>query len=243
VKPLIYTHLNESSDCVICVAHVKNPSQYGVVELTEEGNIKRLVEKPKKSTSTLALAGVYLFNKTIFDGVKNIHPSWRNELEITDAIQYLVQQGKKISVQKIDGWWKDTGRPEDLLEANQLVLDGIEPSLDGVIDSTSRILGRVQVGSNSIIEPDTTIKGPSIIGRNCHIARGVYIGPYTSIGNSTQVLSGEIEGSIIMEDSIINCNKRIVDSIIGRGSRLESVENLKPAGLHFVAGDNTFFMI
>jgi len=243
VKPLIYTHVNESSDCVICVAHVKDPTQYGIVELTEEGNIERLLEKPKTSTSTLALTGVYLFNKSIFDAVKNIHPSWRNELEITDAIQYLVQQGKKISVQRIDGWWKDTGRPQDLLEANQLVLDSIESALDGDIDSTSRIIGRVQIGSNSTIGPQTTIKGPCIIGHNCHIARGVYIGPYTSIGNGTRVLSGEIEGSIIMEDSIINCNKRIVDSIIGRTSRLESADNLKPSGLHFVTGDNTFCMI
>jgi glucose-1-phosphate thymidylyltransferase len=243
VKPLIKTQLNESSDCVICVAHVKNPSQYGIVELTEEGNIERLVEKPKMSKSTLALAGVYLFNRSIFDAVKNINPSWRNELEITDAIQYLLRQGKKISVQKIDGWWKDTGRPQDLLEANQLVLDGIESSLDGVIHSTSKILGRVKVGYNSTIESQTTIKGPCIIGHNCHIASGVYIGPYTSIGNGTRVLSGEIEGSIIMEDSIINCNKRIVDSIIGRGSSLESAGSLKPSGLHFVVGDNTFFMI
>lgn len=243
VKPLLYSYFNEGSDCVICVSQVKNPEQYGIVELDSKGKPSRLAEKPKKPKSDLALAGVYLFNNSIFEAVNNIKPSYRNELEITDAIQYLLEKGKKITVQKIDGWWKDTGRPDDLLEANQLVLDDIESECLGNVDPSSRIMGKVYVGRNTIIKQNTRIKGPVIIGENCEIGPDIYIGPYTAIGDNVKVLSGEIEGSIVMQDTIINCNNRIIDSIIGRRSRLESADNMRPSGTRFVLGENTLCRI
>jgi glucose-1-phosphate thymidylyltransferase len=240
VKPLIYSYYNEASDCVICVSKVKNPEQYGVVEINSEGQILRLVEKPQKAISNLALAGVYLFNDKVFEAAKAIKPSWRNELEITDAIQYLLDTGRKIAVQNIDGWWKDTGKPEDILEANQLVLDDIQTYFENaIIDHLSHVTGKVYIGKNTIIHPNTTIKGPSTIGEDCEIGPNVYIGPYTSIGDKVKVLSGEVESSIIMSNVIINCSRRIVDSIIGKYSRLESGATILPAGIRLVLGENT----
>ena len=239
IAPIINVYYAQAPDCVICVTPVKNVSQYGIVELGNDGRIIRLVEKPVKSRSNLALVGAYLFNYSIFEAVRNIKPSWRNELEITDAIQFLVQKNKKISIQYVDGWWKDTGKPEDLLEANQLILDDITPRLDGVLHESSQVLGKVTIGKNTTIGSNTRVKGPAIIGENCKIGPNVYIGPYTSIGDNVKILSGELESCIIMENVLINCNKRIVDSIIGRQSRLESA-NLSPSsGLQFVLGDST----
>jgi glucose-1-phosphate thymidylyltransferase len=243
VRPLINNFFNYSSDCVICVATIKNPIQYGIVELDSKGKVIKLVEKPKVSTSNLALAGAYLFNDSIFEAAKKIKPSWRNELEITDAIQHLVEEGKKISVQYIDGWWKDTGKPDDLLEANQLVLDDLQSISEGVVDPSCYVSGKVTVGKNTIIKPNTRIKGPVIIGQNCEIGPTAYIGPYTSIGDRVQILSGEVEGSIIMNDVIINCRKRIIDSIIGKHTRIESADKLPSSGLRFVVGENTLCQI
>lgn len=239
VRPIINSFFNYNSDCVICVTAVRNPTQYGIVELDSKGKLIRLIEKPKEPPSNLALAGAYLFNDSIFEAAKKIKPSWRNELEITDAIQCLLESGKKISVQHIDGWWKDTGKPDDLLEANQLVLDDLQPASEGVIDPSCYITGKVTIGKNTIIKCNTRIKGPVIIGENCEIGPNVYIGPYTSIGNNVKILSGEIESSIIMQDSVINCNKRIIDSIIGRQSCLESGDDARPSGLRFVIGEST----
>jgi glucose-1-phosphate thymidylyltransferase len=240
VRPLINAYFNHSSDCVICVARVNDPSRYGIVEIDSKGKISRLVEKPQEPKSNLALAGAYLFNDSIFEAAKKIKPSWRNELEITDAIQFLLESGKKISVQQIHGWWKDTGKPEDLLEVNQLVLDDLQSSLEGcIIDASCRIIGKVSVGKNTVIKHNTVIKGPVIIGEDCEIGPNVYVGPYTSVGDNTKILSGEVEGSIIMQNVLINCDKRIIDSIIGRRSRLESGNALYPSGLRFVIGEST----
>jgi glucose-1-phosphate thymidylyltransferase len=240
LRPLINNYINNNSDCVICVTPVRNPTQYGIVEIDSKGNVTRLVEKPRETKSNLALVGAYLFNKSIFEAVKKIKPSWRNEFEITDAIQFLLEKGKKISVQDIEGWWKDTGKPVDLLEANQFVLEDIEPTIGRIPDDQScQIIGKVSIGRNTVIRSNTRIKGPVIIGEGCEIGPNVYIGPYTSIGDNSRILSGEIEGSIIMEKVIINCNKRIVDSIIGKQSRLESGQDVLPSGLRFILGEST----
>jgi len=170
VVPLIRTFYNENSDCVICVTPVtKSTKQYGIVELDSNGKVKRLVEKPDEPRSNLALAGVYLFNHRIFDAVDSIKPSWRNELEITDAIQFILESGRKISVHQINGWWKDTGKPDDLLEANQLILDDILPRIDILLDPTSQVMGKVIISENSVVSANARLKGPIIIGQNCEI--------------------------------------------------------------------------
>jgi glucose-1-phosphate thymidylyltransferase len=239
VRPLINAYFNNGSDCVICVTPVNDPSRYGIVELDSKGGVCRLVEKPAEAKSNLALAGAYLFNDSIFEAAKKIKPSRRNELEITDAIQSLLESGKKINVQHIDGWWKDTGKPEDLLEANQLILDDLQSKLEGDIHASCRIIGKVSVGKKTVINHGTTIKGPVIIGENCEIGPDVYLGPYTSVGDNVKILSGEVEGSIIMQDVLMNCKKRIIDSIIGRQSRIETSEAMYPSGLKFVLGEST----
>jgi glucose-1-phosphate thymidylyltransferase len=241
VVPLIRTFYNENSDCVICVSQVENPRQYGVVELDPIGNVKRLVEKPDQPMSNLALAGVYLFNQHIFEAVNSIKPSWRNELEITDAIQFLLEKERKISVQKIHGWWKDTGKPQDLLEANQLILDETPSTIEVSIDPGCQVMGKVSIKEGTVIKPpNTSLKGPTIIGRNCVIGPNVHVGPYTAIGDNSTIISGEIEGSIVMDNVYINCKKRIVDSIIGSHSVIEAGDNDLPSGSKLIVGENTF---
>ena len=212
VIPLMRTFVNDKSDSVICISSVGNASQYGVVEMNFSGNITRLVEKPSSSISNLALVGVYLFNHHIFEAVREIKPSWRNELEITDAIQYLLQTHRRISVEKVSGWWKDTGRPSDLLDANHLVLDDLTPKIDIDLPPSCQLTGKVSISHGTTLSSNTRIRGPAIVGRNCEIGPNVYIGPYTSIGDNSKVLSGELEGSIMMENVIIICKKRLVDS-------------------------------
>ncbi len=242
-KPLKDIFEKNGSDCVIGVAKVKDPSRYGIVEFDENNKIKRLVEKPKQTISNWALIGVYVFNDKIFDAVKKIKPSWRNELEITDAIQTLLNEGAKIDVQFVQGWWKDTGKPEDLLEANRLVLHDIQTSFECKYEENVAITGNVKIEQGTIIRKNSTIRGPTIIGKNCEIGPNTYIGPYTSIGNNVTIKNSEIENSIIMDNVYIECNKRIVDSLIGRNTKIVSSENNLPKGCKLILGDMTYASI
>lgn len=242
VKPSVDLFNRNGSDCVIGVSQVKNPQMYGVVEMQDD-KISRLVEKPKEPKSNLALIGIYVFNRSIFGAAKEIKPSWRNELEITDAIQNLLTHGKKIDVQVVEGWWKDTGKSDDLLEANQLILQDLQSEMRGVVHEGAKITGTVSLGDGTIINESTNLRGPIIIGKNCEIGPNVYIGPYTSIGDNCRILEAELENSIVMENVVINCKKRIVDSIIGKGSRITSADEELPKGLKFVVGDSTYLSL
>ncbi|WP_457751212.1 glucose-1-phosphate thymidylyltransferase [Thermococcus sp.] len=223
-------------DASILLQEVPNPSQFGVVELSEDGKtIKRLVEKPKNPPSNLALVGIYFFKPVIHEAVRHIKPSWRNELEITDAIQWLIDHGYRVGWTKVTGWWKDTGKPEDLLDANRLILDDIETDIR--IHTNARIHGRVVIGEGSEIDESTVIKGPVVIGRNVRI-RNSYIGPYTSIGDNVVIENTEIEDSIILQDSEIRNAGRIVESLIGRGVKIINGTS-HPLGRKLVVGDNS----
>ncbi len=231
-------------DCVIGVSPVKDPSRFGIAELDEKtGGIIRLVEKPREPKSNLALIGVYTFNSSIFDAVNRIKPSWRNELEITDAIQILVNDGRKVEVERVSGWWKDTGKPEDLLEANQLVLSDLKGSINGEISEKATVTGNLGLGLGSRIKEGVNIRGPAIIGDNCQIGPNVYIGPYTSIGEDCIVKDVEIENSIVMKGSRIENNNRIVDSLIGAYSTILSAESIRPRGYKLVIGERSFAQI
>jgi len=223
------------ADASILLSPHENPSLFGCAELNEDGSVRRLIEKPQKPPSNLVLVGIYLFRSPIFEAIKNIKPSWRNELEITDAIQYLIEKGFKVHSEIVDGWWKDTGRPEDIIEANHLVLDELEPYNKGIVED-STIKGRVGIGGNTAIHK-STIKGPVMIGRNCKIV-DTYIGPYTSIGDNCEIINGEIESSIVMDGAKINCSKKIVDSLIGRGVKISKRDQL-PKGHRFIIGDES----
>lgn len=226
------------ADASILLSKVENPGRFGVAELNEDGSIKRLVEKPKKPSSNLALVGVYMFTSKIFDAVKNIKPSWRDELEITDAIQYLIDHGLKVDSAVVDGWWKDTGKPEDIIEANHLVLDELTPYNKGTLEDGVTIRGKVSIGKGTIIHKGSVVKGPVVIGENCEIGPNTYIGPYTSIGDNSKITNGEIEYSVIMDNTVIKSRKKIVDSLIGRNVKIFEREQL-PKGHRFVIGDNS----
>lgn len=240
--PLIELFQRTGSDCAIGVSTVKDPRNFGIVEM-DSTRIKRLIEKPRNSQSNLALVGVYVFNSAIFDAIKEIKPSWRDELEITDAIQVLLDKGRKVSIQQVQGWWKDTGKPEDLLEANQLVLQDLTPYNRGTLESSVNIYGNVALGDGTIIRKETTIRGPVIIGRDCEIGPGSYIGPYTSIGDHTKIIGGEVENSIVMENVTINCGKRIIDSLIGSQTTIVNSDKTVPRGYKLIIGERTFASI
>lgn len=230
-------HFKEGNfDASILLQEVPNPQQFGVAELSEDGKtIKRLIEKPKNPPSHLALVGIYFFKPVIHEAVRNIKPSWRGELEITDAIQWLIDHGYRVGWTKVTGWWKDTGKPEDLLEANRLILDDIKTDIK--VKTKARIHGRVVIGEGAQIDGNTVIKGPVVIGKNV-VIRNSYIGPYTSIGDNVVIENTEIEDSIILPDSEIRDAGRIVESLIGRGVKIIK-GNSHPLGRKFVIGDNS----
>ena len=229
-------------DCVIGVTPVKDPSSYGVAEM--DGNrIVKLVEKPKNPKSNLALIGVYVFGTAIFEAVRKIKPSLRNELEITDAIQTLVNDGKKVEVQHVIGWWKDTGKPDDLLEANRLVLSDLHSKIEGTLSRETRISGNVVIESGSKTIGVVNIQGPIIIGKNCTIGPDVYLGPYTSIGDECGLSQVKIENSIVMKGSRIESNKRIVDSLIGSFSTILNGDVAVPKGYRLIIGERSFAQI
>ena len=203
----------EKSNCHLTLSKVKDPSRFGVPEIKGQ-QIVGIVEKPLKPKSEYAVAGIYLYDHTIFEAVNSIKPSPRGELEISDAHQYLLQRGYKVTFSEITGWWKDTGKPEDLLEANRLVLSHQRGKIDGRIDKNSAIAGEVVIGKGTQII-SSQIRGPVIIGENSLIENS-YIGPYTSIHNETRLLNSEIEFSIVMENCHIeNVGIRIESSILG----------------------------
>lgn len=221
----------------ILLAHVPNASQFGVVELGAQGQIIRLIEKPADPPSDLALVGVYLFSNDVFEAVNAIKPSPRGELEITDAIQWLVDNGRIVRPHVIGGWWKDTGKLEDMLEANRIMLDAMAPVQVSQPGEGTAIHGRVGIGEHTTII-DSVVRGPVIIGHGCEI-RNAYIGPYTSVGDGCKVLGSEVEHSIMLRDSRIeNIGARMSDSLLG----VNSVVRRTPAVQHAVRamiGDNS----
>jgi glucose-1-phosphate thymidylyltransferase len=226
-------------DSLIMLTQVDEPQRFGVADIDGNGKIKRLVEKPKVPPSNYALVGIYFFKPIIIEACHQIRPSWRNELEITDAIQWLIENGYRVEASIVGSWWKDTGKPEDILEANRLILDDIMPENRGTAEN-SRIMGRVKVDSGSAIS-NSIVKGPCYIGQDCIVADS-YIGPYTSIGKGCQIRETEIEDSIIMDFSEIMSAGRIVESLVGRNVRItESVG--KPKGSRLIIGDNSDIML
>ncbi len=225
-------------DAMILLCQVKNPQRFGVAKFDKNGKLTQLIEKPKEPPSNYALTGIYFFKPVIFDMIKQLKPSWRGELEITDAIQKLLEKGYNVGYQTVQDWWKDTGTPEDLLEANRLILDELKPEIKGKTENETCIQGRVTMGNNSLIKEKALVRGPTIIGENTTIASNVYIGPYTSIGNNCTIEKGEIENSIIMDNCTINVNDRITDSIIALYSKIISNTNT-PHGKKFILGERT----
>jgi glucose-1-phosphate thymidylyltransferase len=240
LRGLVSTFRAEQPDALILLTPVDDPQSYGVAELDGE-RIVRLIEKPKDPPSNLALVGVYLFGSPIFDAARALEPSWRGELEITEAIQGLIDDGHKVQSEVVRGWWKDTGQLADMLEANRLVLEEVETCLDGEIDEGSRIEGRVVVEQGATIS-GSVVRGPAVIGAGASI-EDAYIGPYTSIGEGVRVHRAEIEHSIVLAGSVVeDLGTRMEASLLGRNVKLSRSDGM-PKTLRLLVGDNSVIEI
>jgi glucose-1-phosphate thymidylyltransferase len=236
ITEFVEEFVREAPAAQILLTHVPDPQMFGVAEL-KDGRVVRLVEKPAQPKSDLALVGVYMFSPAVFDSVKRIRPSFRNELEITDAIQDLIDHGLEVRPHLVDGWWKDTGKLEDMLEANRLILDTIDRRIEGTVDAESRIEGKVIIEAGATIER-SVVRGPVVIGPDARIVHA-YVGPFTSIGKCVEIRDSEIEHSIVLEGcATSDLTTRIEDSLIGRNVRIYRLP-LKPSAYRFMLGDNS----
>lgn len=236
LRGLVATFREHGPDALILLTPVADPQHYGVAELEGE-RILRLIEKPKDPPSNLALVGVYLFQPAIFDAARALEPSWRGELEITEAIQALIDDGHTVQSEVVRGWWKDTGQLADMLEANRLVLEELQTRIEGEVDEESRVEGRV------VLEPGATltrsvVRGPAVIGAGACI-EDAYIGPYTSIGEEVHVRRSEVEHSIVLAGSVVeDLGTRMEASLLGRNVKLTRSAGV-PKTLRLLVGDNS----
>ena len=210
---------NSNYDATILLCEVDNPSRFGIADVSD-GKILKITEKPKNPNSNLAVTGIYLLTPKIFEVIDNLKPSWRNELEITDALDNLLNQNNNISFEKITDYWKDTGTPEDIIHANGEIIKKMLESAEGKIKNQI-------IGEETIIESNVEIKGPVVIGKNCHISSYSSIGPNVSIGDNTIISKSSIENSIIMENCKINSAAKIKNSIIANNSEIKDDEGIE----------------
>lgn len=227
-----------NSDALILLCEVKDPPRFGIATIRGD-RIEKIVEKPKNPESNLAVIGIYFLTPAMFGIIDNLRPSWRGELEITEALQNLMISGRKVEYDYVTGWWKDTGTPEDILDANRFMLDSIETKVDGSVEVEESLQGRVVIGIGTTVSKGSVIRGPVSIGKNCKIDPGVFVGPYTSIGDNVHLKNGEIENSIVMDNCEINVNCRIVDSIIASGAKIADVPAQSPKGYRFLLGERS----
>ena len=235
INDLVEAFRTGNPDALILLTQVADPENYGVAELDGE-RVVSLQEKPPKPKTDLALVGVYMFTAAIHEAARAIEPSARGELEITDAIQFLVDQNHRVEPHIVKGWWKDTGRLEDMLEANRLVLDTTERRIDGeVIDSTCE--GRVVIESGAVVER-STVRGPAVIGAGARVI-DAHVGPYSAIGDRCVVERAEVENSILLEgSSLTDLSVRVEASLLGRNAKISRSEG-QPSAYRFLVGDES----
>ncbi len=238
LSPFLDSFKSQNLNALILLRKVSNPSAFGVAKVDEKGKVLQLIEKPKEPPSNLALVGIYFFSPSIHSAIAAIQPSARGELEITDAIQELIHQEKTVEALQLSGWWLDTGKKDDLLEANRIILDTcLTIGVEGNVDSQSAVIGRVQIGKGSKII-NSTVRGPVIIGEDCHI-ENCFIGPYSSIADRASLIDADIEHSVILKEAkVVGIHQRIVDSVVGQRARLE-IAPQRPKALRFMIGDDS----
>jgi len=215
---------NSNTDASLLLCEVDNPSRFGIADV-KDGKIIKIMEKPKEPPTNLAVTGIYFLTPKIFDVIERLKPSWRNELEITDALQMLLEEGNKITYSTITDYWKDTGTPEDIINANKEILKNMNSSFEGQKENNVIIEGNVIIGKNTIIKNNSRIIGPTIIGENCTIEENSSLGPNTSIGNNTKIAKSNIQDSIIMENCEIISDVKIKNSIISSNSKINQANN------------------
>ena len=228
---------NSNYDATILLCEVENPSRFGIADVEQE-KILKITEKPKNPKSNLAVTGIYLLTPKIFKIIDNLKPSWRNELEITDALDNLLKENDNLSFEIISDYWKDTGTPEDIIHANGEIIKNIIEYSHGKISNNVKISGKVLTGKNTIIDENVTITGPVIIGENCKINSGVIIGSNTSVGDNSIINRGDIENSIIMKNCEINSTAKIRNSIISDNSKIIQLDNSSDEKI-FLLGEGT----
>ena len=235
IEELVAAFRDHAPDALILLTPVSDPENYGVAELSG-GSVVRLVEKPAEPRTDLALVGVYMFTPAVHDAARAIEPSGRGELEITDAIQYLVNDGMRVEPHIVKGWWKDTGRLEDMLAANRLVLDTIEGSVAGELIE-SQIDGRLVIDPGARLER-CAVRGPAIIGANARLTN-CYVGPYTAIGDGCTITNAEVEHSILLAgSSVCDLAGRMESSLLGRNVKIGR-DHRQPRAYRFLVGDNS----
>ena len=239
ITDLVDRFRSSEPDALILLTKVPDPQHYGVAELDGD-RVVRLVEKPKDPPSEMALVGVYMFGPPIFEAARRIEPSWRDELEITDAIQTLIDGGRRVESHTVSGWWKDTGQLADMLEANRLVLEDIERKIEGEL-TEANVEGKVAVGPGAVVER-STVRGPAIIGEGATV-RDAYVGPYTSIDREVVIERCEVEHSILLEGArIIDLEARMEASLLGRNVTVARGDGV-PKTLRMIVGDNSEIQI
>jgi len=237
LRGLVSTFTEHEPDALILLTPVDDPQSYGVAELDAEDNIVRLIEKPKDPPSNLALVGVYLFQNLIFDAARSLEPSWRGELEITEAIDKLIDDGRSVRSEVVRGWWKDTGQLADMLEANRLVLEELVTLVEGDVDEDSKVEGRVVIGPGAKLER-AVVRGPAVIGAGACV-EDAYIGPYTSIGEDVHVRRSEVENSIVLAGSVVeDLGTRMEASLLGKEVKLTRSQGM-PQTLQLLVGDRS----
>lgn len=237
ISGLISEFAGSDYNSQIVLTRVSEPEHYGVAQLGADGKILKLIEKPKDPPSNLALVGIYMFDQHIFEAVNAIKPSWRGELEITDAIQWLVEKGYNVHPYVHGGWWIDTGKAQDMLEANSYVLEELEHKIEGYVDRASNVDARVTLEKGAEVI-NSVVRGPAIIGKDTRIVNA-YVGPFTSIHHNCLIENAEISRSIVLENSQIrNVGRRIEDSLIGRNVVIHR-SPIRPQSHKFTVGDNS----
>ena len=237
IKNFVTDFENSSSYAALLLCEVDNPEQFGVACL--DGNkISKMIEKPKNPNSNLAITGIYFLTPKIFEKIKNLKPSWRNELEIVDALQMILDDGNEISYNMITDFWKDTGTPHDIIHANQIILENMVPKVSGTVEFNVDVNGTFSLGESSVIETNCKIIGPVIIGNNCIIAKNSVIGPNVSIGNNSKISNCNIENSIVMGNCILDAEISISESIIAQNSQISSEDSISESK-KFLLGEGT----
>src|SRR3954453_4257404 len=236
IAELVDAFRTNEPEALILLTPVPDPENYGVAELNGSNTVKRLVDKPKEPATNLALVGVYMFTAGIHDAARAIEPSPRGELEITDAIQHLVDEGKRVEPHVVRGWWKDTGRLDDMLEANRLILDTIEARVEGeLVDS--QVDGVVVIEAGARLER-CTVRGPAVIGAGARLT-DCYVGPYSAIGEGCRIERAEVEHSILLADSsVVGLDGRMESSLLGRNVHIGRGDR-QPRAYRFMVGDNS----
>jgi glucose-1-phosphate thymidylyltransferase len=223
----------------LALQQVDSPGQFGIATVDHDGDIVSLVEKPDDPPSDLAIIGVYVFSPAIFDAIETIEPSDRGELEITDAIHFLLKNDGTIDSHIVHGWWKDTGKPDDILSANRLVLDELNASRDGAIDQDAEVVGKVDLHETAVIKSGAVVRGPVSLAADVTVESETYIGSYTSVGEHSYLANVQISNSVLIGESDITTDETIVDSLLGRGTTIGRSADMLPEGRRLVVGENS----